>query len=292
VRNFEFLEPTSPVEASRMLVDSGENSRLFAGGTALLLAMRQRMLSPSHLVYIGGVPDLDRIDYDERNGLRIGALVRHGELADAPVVIARYPILAAMAVHVANPQIRNMGTLGGNLCYADPATDPPTCLLALEARVKAVGTRGERVIAIDEFFTDYYETALQPDEVVTEIQVPPLSSDAVGAYTRFLRTPAEHRPLVGLAAVARRDRGVCAEARIAIGASTPVPTRARRAEEFLAGKRITPDIVDEAARIAAADIFLVSDSRGAAEYRRDMVRVVTRRTLASVLGLTAAEAAS
>jgi len=273
-----------------MLVDHGENSRLFAGGTALLLAMRQRMLSPSHLVYIGGIPGLDRIDYDERNGLRIGALVRHGELADAPVVIARYPILAAMAAHVANPQIRNMGTLGGNLCYADPTTDPPSCLMALEARVKSVGAEGERVVALDEFFTDYYETALQPDEVVTEIQVPPLEADAVGAYTRFMRTPAEHRPLVGVAAVARRDRGVCVKARIVIGASTPVPTRARRAEEFLAGERITQEIIDETARIAAADIVPVSDNRGAADYRRDMVLVVTRRTLALCLGLTAAEA--
>lgn len=287
MRNFDFLEPTSPREASRMLLDCGENSRLFAGGTALLLAMRQRMLSPSHLIYIGGVHGLDRIDFDERNGLRIGPLVRHGELADAPVVIARYPILAVMAARVANPQIRNMGTLGGNLCYADPATDPATCLMALEARVKMLGADGERVIALDAFFTDYYETALRPGEVLTEIQVPPLAADAVGAYTRFMRTPAEHRPLVGVAVVVRRTAGICVNARIVIGASTPIPTRVRSAEEFLAGKSITQDVIEEAARLAAADIVTVSDHRGAAEYRRDMAQIVTCRTLAACLGVTA-----
>jgi carbon-monoxide dehydrogenase medium subunit len=281
VRNFELLEPESPQEASRMLADSGEASRLFAGGTALLLAMRQRMLTPSHIVYIGGVRGLDHIEFDERNGLRIGALVRHQEVADSPVIRSKYPVLAAMAAHVANPQIRNMGTIGGNLCYGDPATDPPGCLIALRARVSVVGSKGERTIELDDFFTDYYQTALQPDEVVTEIRVPPMAADAKGAYTRFLRTPAEHRPLVSVAVVARRNR----EVRIAIGASVPVPTRARRAEQFLEGKTVTRDVLEEAAAIAAAEVEPVSDFRGSAEYRRDMIRTVVRRTAATVFDL-------
>jgi carbon-monoxide dehydrogenase medium subunit len=285
VRNFELLEPASPQEASRMLIDSGEDSRLFAGGTALLLAMRQRMLTPSYLVYLGGVAALDRIEYDERSGLRIGALVRHADLADAPVVNAHYRMLADMARHVANPQIRNMGTLGGNLCYADPASDPPACLMALGAHVVAVGSEGERTIKLDEFFTDYYETALNPHEVLTEIQVPPLPANAVAAYTRFLRTPAEHRPLVGVAVVARGDGAVCSGIRIVIGGSTPTPAFARRAEEFLEGKRITREILEEAADLVAGNISPVSDFRGSAEYRREMVRIVARRTLVSVFGL-------
>jgi carbon-monoxide dehydrogenase medium subunit len=186
-----------------------------------------------------------------------------------------------MTAHVANPQIRNMGTIGGNLCYGDPATDPPGCLIALRARVLVVGGKGERTIELDEFFTDYYQTALQPDEVLTEIQVPPMAADAKGAYTRFLRTPAEHRPLVSVAVVARRNR----EVRIAIGASVPVPTRARRAEQFLEGKTVTLEVLEEAAAIAAADVEPVSDFRGSAEYRRDMIRTVVRRTAATVFGL-------
>jgi carbon-monoxide dehydrogenase medium subunit len=281
VRNFEFLEPKSPQEASRMLQDSGEESRLYAGGTALMLAMRQRMLTPSHLVYLGGVPGLNGIQFDERNGLRIGALALHQEVADSPVVRSKYPVLAFMASHVANPQVRNQGTLGGNLCYGDPATDPPGCLMALRARVRVVGPKGERTIELDEFFTDYYQTALEPNEVLTEIHVPPMPADAKGAYTRFLRTPAEHRPLVSVAVVGRRN----GEVRIAIGASVPVPTRARRAEHFLEGKKITREVVEEAANIAAADVEPVSDFRGSADYRRDMIRTVVRRTLATVFDL-------
>jgi aerobic carbon-monoxide dehydrogenase medium subunit len=285
VRDFQFLEPASPQEASRMLALHGEDSRLIAGGTALLLAMRQRMLTPRYLVYLGSVPGLDRIDYDERGGLRIGALARHADLAEHPAINARYPMLASMARQVANPQIRNMGTLGGNLCYGDPSTDPPGCLMALGARVLAVGTEGDRVIPVEDFFSDYYQTALGPDEVMTEIQVPPLPADICGAYTRFLRTPAEHRPLVGFAFVATRSGPMCGEARIAIGASTPIPSRARRAEQFLAGKRVTREVLEEAAGIAAADITPVSDFRGSADYRRDMVRVVARRTLLRVFGV-------
>jgi carbon-monoxide dehydrogenase medium subunit len=268
-----------------MLVDSGEESRIFAGGTALLLALRQRMITPSHLVYLGGVPGLDRIEYDEKNGLRIGALVKHAEIADSAVVKARYPMLADMAAHVANPQIRNMGTLGGNLCYADPATDPPTCLLALGARVVAVSHEDKRVIEIDDFNTDYYETALRTQDVLTDIHVPPMAANTTGAYTRFLRTPADHRPLIGLGVVAQRQGDACRSIRIAIGGSTPMSTRARRAEQYLEGKTITLDALAEAAEIAASDISPLSDFRGSAEYRRDMVRVVARRTLASVFGL-------
>src|SRR3989442_996162 len=158
VRDFQFLEPSSVTEASHMLVDH-EEGRLFAGGTALLLAMRQRMLTPSHIVYLGGVRGLSRIEYDERNGLRIGALVRHAEIADSAVVNTAYPMLADMAGRVANPQVRNGGTLAGNLCYGDPATDPPPCLMALNAQVVAVGTDGERTIEIDRFFIDYFQSA-------------------------------------------------------------------------------------------------------------------------------------
>lgn len=266
-----------------MLADSGEEARLLAGGTALLLAMRQRLVTPSHLVHLGGLHDLKTIEYDENNGLCIGALVCHGELADAAAIKKHYPMLASMAMHVANPQIRNMGTLGGNLCYADPATDPPVCLMALGARVLAVSAHGERVIALDEFYSGYYETTLANDEVLTRIEVPPPPAGTNGVYTRFLRTPAEHRPLVGLGIVVRRDADAIAEISIAIGASTTIPVRARQAEAFLREKGVGSDILDEAARIAAAEISPISDFRGAAEYRREMVRVVARRTLDAAL---------
>src|SRR5262245_42835884 len=198
MRDFAFLEPRSVQEASRMLADQGEGARLFAGGTALVLLMRQRLVAPSHVVSLGAVRGLDGIRHDGRDGLTIGALTPIADIAEHPAVVAHYPMLAHMARRVANPQIRNVATIGGNLCHADPASDPPACLLALGARVRAVRGRDERTIELDAFFTGYYEHTLAPDEVLTEILVPPMPADGAAAYTRFLRTPAEHRPLVGV----------------------------------------------------------------------------------------------
>ncbi len=283
--DFDFLEPASVVEASRMLSDLGDDCRVIAGGTALMLGMRQRMLTPSHLVSLGQLAALRGIALDEGGGLRIGALTLHAEVAASRVVRERFPMLASMAARVANPQVRNQGTIGGNLCYADPSTDPPGCLLALNAQVVLASARGERVLALSDFLVDYYTTALDADELLSEIRVPAMPSDASGQYARFLRTAAEHRPLVSVAFVARRQGAVCTEARIAVGASTPIPVRLPRAEAYLAGKTLTVDVAAEAADIVAADIEPVSDARGDAAFRRDMVRVVARRNIAGLFGL-------
>ncbi|AGW93210.1 MULTISPECIES: FAD binding domain-containing protein [Cupriavidus] len=285
MRDFEFLEPATVAEASRMLADLGDSCRIFAGGTALMLGMRQRMLTPSHLVSLGRLDALRGISFDAREGLRIGALTLHAEVARSPLVQAHYPMLASMAARVANPQVRNQGTLGGNLCYADPATDPPGCLMALGAQIVVSGGNGERVIDIKDFLVDYYVTALAPDEVVTQIRLPAPGVGADGRYARFLRTAAEHRPLASVALAVRREGAFCAEARLAVGASTPIPARLRRAEALLAGKAVTAELAEEAAAIVAADINAVSDMRGSESYRREMVRVVTRRTIAELFGV-------
>ena len=283
--DFDFLEPASVAEASRMLADLGDECRVIAGGTALLLGMRQRMLTPTHLVSLGRLQHLHGIALDAQGGLRIGALTPHAEVAASPLVRERWPMLASMASRVANPQVRNQGTIGGNLCYADPSTDPPGCLLALDAQVVLASARGERVLAMPDFLVDYYTTALEPDELLSEIRVPAMAADATGRYARFLRTAAEHRPLVSVALVARRQGAVCTEARIAVGASTPIPVRLPRAEAFLAGKTVTPKAAAEAAAIASADIDPVSDARGDADFRRAMVRVVAQRNIAGLFGL-------
>lgn len=285
MRDFDYLEPATIDEASRMLADLGDDCRAIAGGTALMLGMRQRMLAPTHLVSLARLDALRGIDFDEKRGLRIGALSRHTDVANSPVVRARYPVLASMASRVANPQVRNQGTIGGNLCYADPSTDPPGCLMALDAQVVLGSARGERVLGIEEFLVDYYVTALEADEMVVEIRVPPLAAGTTGVYTRFLRTAAEHRPLASVALVARREGALCREAKLAVGASTPIPARLRRAEAFLEGRTITPEIAAEVADIVAADIEPVSDTRGSADFRRDMVRVVARRTVAELFNL-------
>lgn len=285
MRDFEFLEPASVHEASRMLADLGDDCRAIAGGTALMLGMRQRMLTPTHLVSLGQLHELRQISFDAQSGLTIGALALHHDIARSTIVQAHVPLLASMASRLANPQVRNQGTLGGNLCYADPATDPPGCLMALNAQVVLQSASGERVLGIADFLIDYYTTALEPEELLTHIRIPPLAAGSTGLYTRFLRTPAEHRPLASIALVAKRSGAVCIGARLAVGASTAVALRIPRAEAFMNGKTITPDVALEAAEIVAADIDPISDARGNADYRRDMVRIVARRTICQLFEL-------
>ena len=292
MRDFDFLEPASVQEASRMLADLGDECRVMAGGTALMLALRQRMLNPTHIVSLARLDRLRGIAFDAHKGLRIGALSRHCDVAASPVVQQHYPMLASMAARVANPQVRNQGTLGGNLCYGDPATDPPGCLMALGAQVVLANAHGERVLSIEEFLVDYYVTAIEPDEVVVEIRVPVPAPDALGSYVRFLRTAAEHRPLVNVSLLARRNGAQCQSACLVVGASVPVSRRVRRAEEFLAGKTVTLEVAQEVADMIAADIEPLSDSRGSADYRRDMVRVVARRTITGLFGLASNEGAT
>jgi aerobic carbon-monoxide dehydrogenase medium subunit len=285
MRDFEFLQPASVAEASRMLADLGDECRLMAGGTALMLVMRQRMVSPTHIVSAQRLPELRGISFDAGRGLRIGALERHADIARSALVQQHYPMLAAMAAQVANPQVRNQGTLGGNLCYGDPSTDPPGCLLALGAQVVLASARGERVLPLEDFLVDFYVTALEPDEVVVEVRVPAPLPDEQGHYTRFRRTAAEHRPLASVSFVARRDGALCREAKLVVGASVPVPRRLTRAEEFLRGKTMTLDVAAEAAGIVAADMVAISDARGSEDYRRDMVRVVAKRTIGGLFEL-------
>lgn len=290
MRDFNYLEPNSFEEASRMLADlEDEEVRLIAGGTALILTLRQRMLRPEHLVSLAKIDRLRGIEFDEQAGLRIGALSRHADVAASPLVRQHYPVLASMAERVANPQVRNQGTVGGNLCYGDPSTDPPSCLLALNATVVLGSVRGERSMPLDEFIVDYFETALEPDEILLEIRVPPLPQGVRGIYSRYLRTAAEHRPLVGVAFVAHRDGVVCRDARIAVGASTPIPVRLRQAEEFLEGRAVTPAVAAEVAEMVAANIQPLSDSRGSETYRRNVVRTVARRTVSELFGLSVDE---
>lgn len=284
MRDFDYLEPGSIREASQMLAEYQDNCRVMAGGTALMLALRQRMLSPSHIISLRNIRDLRGITYDKTGGLRIGALTLHAEVARSPLAREHFPMLADMASRLANPQVRNQGTIGGNLCYADPATDPPSCLMALDADVVLSSARGSRVLKVEDFVVDYYVTALAADELVSEIRIPPSTFNA-GYHARFLRTAAEHRPLVNLAASLKKQGDVCEDVRMVVGAATTTPTRLRKAEDLLKGKTVTKRIAADAAELAATEVNPISDIRGDAGFRRDMVRVVCRRTIESLFDL-------
>jgi aerobic carbon-monoxide dehydrogenase medium subunit len=289
MRAFDYLQPTSIEGASLLLAEHGDDARVFAGGTALMLVMRQRMLNPKVLVSLDRLSELRGISFDAISGLRIGALSLHAEVADDAQVKQHYPILAHMAAHLANPQVRNQGTIGGNLCYADPATDPPGCLMALDAKVVLQGARGQRTLSMQEFLTDYYSTALAADELLIAILVPPPSANSVGQYTRFRRTAAEHRPILNVSFCAskhhRTEGTTVTNVRLVVAASTPMPIRLTQAEDLLAAEAITETLIERVAKLAAEEANLISDQRGSEDYRRQMLRVVTRRTLQAALGL-------
>ncbi len=286
MHDFDYLQPNSVEEASALLAEHGENARIIAGGTALTLGLRQRMLKLSHLISVQGIARLHGLQFDPQYGLRIGALNRHNELARSALVRQHAPMLAQMAHQVANPQVRNQGTIGGNLCYGDPSTDPPSCLLALNAYVVLGSSRGERILALNEFLLDYFVNAMQADELLLEIIIPPLPAGVRSHYQRFLRTAAEHRPLVNVAAVADVQQGVCRGIRLAIGAAVAVTTRASKAEALLLGQAPSPELVAQAAACAAQEITPITDQRGSAEYRRAMVQVTVQRNLQHLFELT------
>jgi carbon-monoxide dehydrogenase medium subunit len=279
VRPFEFLEPTSAAEASALLARHGDEARPLAGGTSLVLMLRQRLAEPKHVVHLGKLAALRGIRIDGEGQLRIGALTTHAEIAAHALIRERFPVLADMAAQVANPQIRNVATLGGNLCYADPASDPPTCLVALGARVRVINGSKEREIALEGFFRGYYETVLGLGDIVIEVIVPPLPQGGAALYSRFITHPAEGRPLCAVALRLVRSEEHWREVRLVLGAVVPAPMRALAAEQCLTHGKIDDEALAEAAELAVRDIAPVDDFRASGAYRRDVTRVIVRRLL-------------
>jgi aerobic carbon-monoxide dehydrogenase medium subunit len=289
MRPFDYLQPTSIEEASQLLADYGDDARVFAGGTALMLVMRQRMLNPRALVSLDKLPNLRGITFNSDTGLEIGALSLHTDVANHSVIRQHFPMLAHMATHLANPQVRNQGTIGGNLCYADPATDPPGCLMALNAKVVLQSSRGKRTLKMEEFLTDYYTTALAPDELLVAVKIPPPIQNCISHYTRFRRTAAEHRPILNVsfhALKSNRSEGTFVDdVRLVVAASTPMPTRLQKTESLLSTEPISEGLIEKAAKLASEEANVMSDQRGSEDYRRQMIQVVTRRSLHAAFGL-------
>ena len=274
---FEYEAPTELAEAIDRLAKSGGEAKVLAGGQSLIPLMKFRLAQPARII------DLNRIGglaYVRENGdLRIGALTREAELEESAVIRDRYPIIADTAAVIADPLVRNLATVGGNVAHADPANDHPATLLALRASVVARGPRGERVIPIDDFFVDTFTTSLAVDEIVTEIRIPRAAPQSGGAYLKLERKVGDFA-IVGVAAHLVLDgKGNVATAGIGLTNVGPTAIRARRAEEALRGQKPDDRAIAAAADAAAAQAQPVSDLRGPAEYKRDVVRVLTARAL-------------
>jgi carbon-monoxide dehydrogenase medium subunit len=274
---FEYEAPTELAQAIDRLAKSGGEAKVLAGGQSLIPLMKFRLAQPARIIDIGRIPGLS---YIRENGeLRIGALTREVDLEESAVIRDRYPIVADTAAVIADPIVRNLATLGGNVAHADPANDHPATLLAVRASVVVRGPRGERVIPIDDFFVDTFTTSLTADEIVTEIRIPRAAPQSGGAYVKFERKVGDFA-IVGVAAHLLVDgKGNVATAGIGLTNVGPTAIRARRAEEALRGRVPDDKAIAAAADAAAAEAQPVSDLRGPVEYKRDLVRVLTTRAL-------------
>lgn len=282
--DLELLRPASLAEAASVLRDRGDDAHAIAGGTAIVLMLRNRLISPAALVSLDRVADHREIRHEPGLGLRIGALVRLREIERSEVVRSVQPTLAEAVGRVANVRVRNQATLGGNLAEADYASDPPAVLLALGASVRTVSDTGGRSIPPHAFFRDFYETALESGELIAEMIVPDLPPGTRGTYLKFLTRSSEDRPCVGVAAFLRRaPDGAVDELRVAVGAVAAIPQRFPDIERQAAGRpadRVTFEAVADA---YAEAIDPLDDFRGSARYRTRMIRVLVRRALESLV---------
>jgi aerobic carbon-monoxide dehydrogenase medium subunit len=279
---FDYLRPSSLPDAVRALAGGGDDAKVIAGGQSLLPLLRLRLAYPDLLVDVGGLDELRGIR-DTGDALEIGALTTHYTLTRDPVIAQHCGLLAAAAGTVADPAVRHRGTIGGSLSHADPAGDLPAVVTALDATLLTSGPDGERSIAAADFFVDYLTTALRPGEILTAVRVPKLGPGWGFRYEKFNLT-AQDWAIVGVAALARRDNGHVAEARIGLTNMAAVPVRARAAEEAAAGAEATRAAMTAAAAHADEGASPSDDLRAAADYRRHLARVLTGRALTAAAG--------
>lgn len=275
---FEYAAPKSLPEAIALLQQHGEDAKILAGGHSLIPLMKLRLAQPAYLIDINKIPGLDYIK--EQDGeLRIGALTRESSIDASQLVQTRYPLLADTARVIADPLVRNLATVGGNIAHADPANDHPATMLAYNASVVVVGPRGERVIPITNFFIDLFLTDLGQDEILTEIRIPTPLARSGGAYIKLERKVGDYATAAVAAQITLDEAGVCQYVGIGLTAVSSVPLKATRSEDALRGQPLTDEAIRHAAQLASEDCDPTADLRGSVEYKRAMVKELTRRAL-------------
>jgi CO/xanthine dehydrogenase FAD-binding subunit len=288
VRRFELILPGSVDECVKALAQGGPETKLLAGGTDLLPQLKNGLLKPARVIDLSGVARLRAIEAGNGKGLRIGSAVTARTLELDRAVRASYLSLAESGALVGSVQVRNLATLGGNICNAAPSADMAPPLLALDAEAMITGPKGERRVPIATFFTGVRRTVLAPDEILVEIVLPNPGSHSGGNYLRHTPRRELDIAVVGVASQLTLANGVCTKARIALAAVAPIPLRATAAEQALEGQAVTPDRIKRAADLAVEAARPISDQRGSAEFRRHLVRVLTRRTLTTALARASA----
>jgi len=282
VNSFEFFAPTSVDEALDLIVSKGEDAKIVAGGTGLVNMMKQRLVNPEALISLGAVRGLDGLEISDGK-VRIGALCNHQALVKSAEVGQMLPLLAETYSKVATVRIRNFATVGGGLVHGDPNQDPQVSLLALNADVSLRSKSGTRTLPLKDFMVDYYETAIRPDELLIDALVPVLPNNAGYAYLKFLPRTADDYATVSAAAVTVLEDGVLKDVRVAFGSAAPTARRCQETERMLTGQRPTPEALRAAAEKAKDLADPVSDGRGSAAYKKEMVGVFVRRALEKAL---------
>jgi aerobic carbon-monoxide dehydrogenase medium subunit len=275
---FEYHAPSTIGEATALLAKLGEDAKVLSGGQSLIPLMKLRLASPAHLVDINAIPGLSGIR--EADGfLRIGALTRESDLEESEIVRTRYPLLHDTSKVIADPIVRNLATVGGNLAHGDPANDHPATMLALGAEIVAVGPKGERRMPIATFFTGPFETGLKPDEILVEIRVPVPAARSGGAYLKLERKVGDFATAAVAVQVTLGANGACEQAGIGLTNVGLTPIKATKAEASLKGKALDESAIKQASELAAQAAEPSADLRGSVEYKKDLVRILTARAL-------------
>jgi aerobic carbon-monoxide dehydrogenase medium subunit len=279
MKNFDYLEPTTVAEACSLLKQHGSEAKVFAGGSHLTILMKQGLYEPKSLVNIKKIPELKGIKYDAKEGLIIGALVTHRELETSALVKEKFPVLCEAEREVANIRVRNTGTVGGNLASGEPLTDLSQIFISLDGKAKITGPNGQRIIPVEELFIDFYTTSLAEDEILTQVVLPPLPPRSGIEYIRFSSSSMVDKPSVGVAVRLTLETGseMVQAARIVLGCVGATPVRARKAEALITGKKLTPELAEEAGAVASRECSPTSDLRGSEEYKRAIVRTLVKR---------------
>ena len=276
--SFDYHAPKTLSEAVGLLERYRDEAKVLSGGQSLLPLLKLRLAQVAHVVDIGRVPGLEYIK-EEKGFLKIGGRTRESTLERSELIRGKYPILADTTAVIADPLVRNLATVGGNLAHGDPANDHPATMLALGAEVVATGPKGERTIPIDKFFTGLFTTALAPDEILTEIRIPIPPPRSGGAYVKLERKVGDFATAASAAQLTLGKNGQVERVGLALTNAGPKPVKATRAEQYLQGKQPDDGAIAEAARLASQDCDPTADRRGSVEYKREMARVLSARAL-------------
>ena len=281
---FAYHAPNTVEEAVELLAEYGSEAKVFAGGTDLLPKMKAQVLSPKHVISLKNIQSLRYLEFDEENGLRFGAAVPIRKVENFPPVKQYYPALYEGAHSIASTQIRNAGTLVGNICNAVPSADSAPGMLVLGAVLHVVSIRGKRELPIHELFTGVCKTSLAPDELVTGITIPTPAKNSANCYIPFTVRHALDLAMVSSAVNLTMEDGICKDVKIALGAVAITPKRADNAEALLMGQKLTDELIEKAAEVASTqDCSPITDLRATREYRTELVRILTRDAIRTCL---------